>query len=161
MNLSKQILFGLIFLLGSIIANAQIFSAGAKFQEKTMFQATFNAPIFFDKNKPFDIFWGADYTTKNSKTPSGLAPQLGFAYYLVDEKSKNFMLSANFSAGYLFDFNKKFDNQFRFSPHIYFEFLSLINVRLGYDYLTPINQGYPFVSIGIGGGMMFRHFSVM
>lgn len=161
MNLSKQILLGIIFLLGLNITNAQIISAGVKFDKKPMFQATFNAPIFFDKNKPFDIFWGADYTTKNSEIPSGLAPQLSFAYYLVDDEYKDFILSANFTAGYLFDFNKKFDNQFRFSPHIYFEFLSLFNAKLGYDYLTPFNKGFPFISIGIGGGMMFRHFRVM
>jgi|SRR5690606_17267296 len=157
----KRILFGLIFLSGLIFSEAQILSAGVKFDKKPMFQATFNAPILFDKNKPFDIFLGADYTTKNSEIPSGLAPQLGFAYYLVDDEYKDFILSANFTAGYLFDFNKKFDNQFRFSPHIYFEFLSLFNAKLGYEYLMPFNKGFPFISIGIGGGMMFRHFRIM
>ncbi len=149
-----------LLFLGSLI-QAQIISAGFKYEKRGMFQATVNYPFLFDKEKPYDFYAGADYTTKNEEVPSGLAPQLGFAYYLVDNKTKDFLVSANLNAGYLFDFNPEFENQFRITPHIYFELLSLLNLKVGYEYLMPLNQGFPFISVGIGGGFMFRHFSVM
>lgn len=148
-----------IFLLGSLV-QAQILSAGFKYDKKGMFQASLNFPFLLDKEKPYDFYAGVDYTTKNEEMPSGLAPQLGFAYYLVDDKTKDFLISANLNAGYLFDFNEEFDNQFRLTPHIYFELISLLNLKIGYEYWMPLNQGFPFISIGIGGGFMFRHFSV-
>lgn len=157
----KFFLIHLCVLLFGGLLQAQIISAGFKYEKKGMFQATVNYPFLFDKEKPFDFYAGFDYTTKNEEVPSGLAPQLGFAYYMVDDKAKDFLVSANLNAGYLFDFNPEFENQFRITPHIYFEFISLLNLKVGYDYLMPLNQGFPFISIGIGGGFMFRHFSVM
>lgn len=147
----------LLMLSGSLI-QAQVISAGfIKYDKKGMFQATVNYPLLFNKDKSYDFYAGLDYTTKNHEVPSGLAPQLGFAYYIVDSDYKDYLLSANLNAGYLFDFN----NQFRISPHIYFELLSLLNLKAGYDYMMPLGKGYPFVSIGIGGGFMFRHFNIM
>ncbi|SRR5690606_34373301 len=163
MKLSFEKLFLLIilFFFNSQLIEAQVVSAGFKYDKKGMFHAALNYPFFLDKEKPFDFYAGLDFTTKNNEVPSGLAPQLGFAYYLVDDKAKDFLISANLNAGYLFDFNKEFDNQFRVTPHLYFELLSLLNLRVGYEYLMPFNKGFLFVSIGIGGGFMFRHFSIM
>ncbi|MGB6083390.1 hypothetical protein [Moheibacter sp.] len=155
------LLIGIFIFFGFTFSQAQVISAGFKYDKKGMFQATVNYPTLFDKNKPFDIYFGLDYTTKNDEIPSGLAPQLGLAYYIVDNDYKDYLLSANLNAGYLFDFNKEFDNQFRISPHIYFELLSLLNLKVGYEYMMPLGKGYPFVSIGIGGGFMFRHFKMM
>lgn len=142
-------------------ASAQILSLGMKQDRRSMFQAALNVPLVFDKDKNYDVTVGVDYTSKNPKQPSGLAPQLGFVRYIVDSKYKNFLVSANVHTGYLFDFNKEMDNQFRVSPHLYVEYQGIFHCRVGYDYAMPLQKGYPFVSIGIGGLMMFRHFSIM
>ncbi|MDR2283646.1 MAG: hypothetical protein LBE37_10575 [Sphingobacterium sp.] len=142
-------------------ASAQIFSLGMKQDKRPMFQASLNVPLVFDKGKNYDFTVGVDYTSKNPKQPSGLAPQLGYVRYIVDNRYKDFLVSANLQAGYLFDFNKGMDNQFRVSPHLYVEYQGLFHCRVGYDYAMPLQKGYPFVSIGIGGLMMFRHLSFM
>ncbi len=142
-------------------AVAQIFSLGMKQDKRPMFQAALNVPLVFNTDKNYDFTVGVDYTSKNSKQPSGLAPQLGFVRYIVDNRYKDFLVSANVQTGYLFDFNKGMDNQFRVSPHLYVEYQGFFHCRVGYDYAMPLQKGYPFVSIGIGGLMMFRHFSIM
>lgn len=162
-NLMKiqKTFIGLLFLFGIIFhANAQVFNIGGKYSEKSMFQASINVPLLFDKDKPYDFALGLDYTTGNKLAPSGLQPQLTAMYFLVDDKNKSYLVSANLSAGYLFDFNKHFDNEIRVSPHLYLEFI-LMNIKVGYDYLMSSQKGYPFISIGFGGGHLFRHFSVM
>ena len=142
-------------------ASAQIFSLGIKQDKRPMFQAALNVPVVFDRDKNYDFTVGVDYSSKNPKQPSGLAPQVGFVRYIVDNRYKDFLVSANVHTGYLFDFNKGMDNQFRVSPHLYVEYQALFNCRIGYDYMMPLQKGYPFISIGIGGLMMFRHFSIM
>lgn len=140
---------------------SQVFSVGAKQDKRTMFQAALNFPVVFDNNKNYDFTIGVDYTSKNHTQPSGLSPQLGFVRYIVDSKYKDFLVSANVQTGYLFDFNRGMGKQFRVSPHLYIEYQSFLNCKIGYDYAMPLQKGYPFVSIGIGGLMMFRHFSIM
>lgn len=142
-------------------ASAQIFSLGMKQDRRPMFQAALNLPLVFDNDKNYDFTVGVDYTSENPRQPSGLAPQVGFVRYIVDNRYKDFLVSANVQTGYLFDFNKGIDNQFRVSPHLYVEYQGFFHCRVGYDYAMPLQKGYPFVSIGIGGLMMFRHFSIM
>ncbi len=89
---------------------------------------------------------------------SGLQPQVTGMYFLLDEANRNFLISANLTAGYLFDFNKQFAHQVRISPHVYFE-IPLLMVKVGYGYMIPLQKGYPFVSIGIGGFQLFRNVS--
>jgi len=139
---------------------AQVFSVGAKYDKATMFQASFNIPVLFDKYKPYDFAFGLDYTTPNAKAPSGLRPQFTAMYFLIDDKYKSYNVSAGVITGYLFDFNKEFNNQFRVSPHVYMEAFPF-TIKVGHDYVMPLNQGHFFISIGIGGGYLFRHFSVM
>src|SRR5690554_7682104 len=81
-------------------------------------------------------------------------------YIVVEDDYKSYLISAGITSGYLFDFNKEFSNQFRLSPHLYAEF-GLFVVKAGYDYLLPLQQGTPFISIGLGGGYLFRHFKIM
>lgn len=158
-----------IFFLGLLLTglfyiqdgSAQIFSLGMKQDKRPMFQAALNVPLVFEKDKKYDFTVGVDYTSKNPKQPSGLAPQIGLVRYIVDNRYKDFLVSANLQTGYLFDFNKGMDNQFRLSPHLYVEYQGVLHCRGGYDYAMPLQKGYPFISIGIGGLMMFRHFSIM
>lgn len=154
------ILFQLLFIAGFSSVNAQLIGVGTKFDKQFMFQANVNVPIKFNANNKYDLAFGVDYTTSNSKAPSGLQPQMTGIIYLVDEKNKSFLVYGGLTAGYLFDFNKEFDNQIRLTPHIYYEYSSLIYIKVGADYATPINKVYPFLSIGIGGAHMFRHFSI-
>ncbi|SFT02553.1 hypothetical protein [Sphingobacterium wenxiniae] len=158
----KVTVFYLTFLwfLGMQSLHAQVVSVGGKFDKKPMFQASLNAPVFFNKYLPYDIAFGLDYTTRNKEAPSGLQPQVTGMYFIVDNDYKDFLVSANVTAGYLFDFNKQFANQFRVSPHVYFE-IPFCMVKVGYDYTMPLNKGYPFVSVGLGGFLLFRHFKVM
>lgn len=151
-------LFVIFFSYQSI--NAQLIGAGTKFDKQFMFQANVNIPIKFDSNYKYEIAFGVDYTTNNPEAPSGLQPQVTGIYYIVDEKAKSYLVYGGLTAGYLFDFNKEFDNQIRLTPHIYFEYYSLIYIKAGVDYATPVNKIYPFISVGIGGGHMFRHFSI-
>lgn len=154
------ILFKLIFIFGLSTINAQLIGVGTKFDKEFMFQANLNVPIKFNSNNKYDLAFGVDYTTPNSEAPSGLQPQMTGIVYLVDDKLKSHLIYGGLTAGYLFDFNEEFDNQFRLTPHIYWEYTSLIYAKVGVDYATPINKVYPFISIGIGGGHMFRHFSI-
>jgi len=98
--------------------------------------------------------------TVKTKAPSGLQPQFTAMYFLVDDKYKSYNISAGITSGYLFDFNKEFNNQFRVSPYVYMETFPF-NIKVGHEYVMPLNQGQFFVSIGIGGGYLFRHFSIM
>jgi len=139
---------------------AQIISLGSKFDKSFMFQSSINIPILFDNNKPYDFAFGLDYTTSNTKSPSGLQPQITAMYFLIDDKYKSYNLSVGVTSGYLFDFSKEFNNQFRVSPYVYIEAFPF-NIKLGHNYAMAINQGQFFISIGIGGGYLFRHFSVM
>lgn len=151
-------IFLLLFCSQSI--TAQVFSLGAKYDKAQMFQASINIPVMFDKYKPYDFAFGLDYTSPNTKAPSGLQPQFTAMYFLVDDKYKSYNISVGITSGYLFDFNKEFNNQFRVSPYIYMEVFPF-NVKVGHDYVMPLNQGQFFVSLGIGGGYLFRHFSIM
>lgn len=148
------------FLFFSGFLQAQIISLGGKYDQKPMFQAAVNAPVLFDKDRPYDVALGLDYTTPNKKMPSGLQLQVTGMYFVVEDDYKSYLISAGITSGYLFDFNKEFSNQFRLSPHLYAEF-GLFVVKAGYDYLLPLQQGTPFISIGLGGGYLFRHFKIM
>lgn len=140
---------------------AQIASASVKWQEEWMFDASLNYPLFIENDGKFDLMIGANYTTPNSKFPSGLQPQLTGIYRLVDNPTKDYFLSVQLTSGYLIDFTSDFENQFRLSPHFYLEYIGIFNLKMGYDYLMPFNKGYPFVSIGIGGFYMFKDFKIM
>lgn len=150
----------LFFLLVGGPIHAQVFSLGGKYDKKAMFQAALNVPVLFDKDKPYDVAFGLDYTTPNKNMPSGLQFQVTGMYFLDEGSSKSHLISAGITGGYLLDFNKEFSNQFRFSPHLYAEF-GLLTVKAGYDYLLPLQQGTPFISVGLGGGYLFRHFKIM
>lgn len=102
-------------------SNAQIIHVGGKMDKNLMFNATLQAPFFFHKKMPYELMFGVDYTTKNNDAPSGLAPQVTFGYFLVDSPNKSYLVFAGLTSGYLFDFNKQFDNQLRLSPHLYTE----------------------------------------
>ncbi len=160
MKYSRNIMVFLVVMF-SVFVKAQIIHAGAKFDRKLMFNATANYAVFYKDKKPFELMIGADFTTGNDKVPSGLAPQISFGYFIVGDEYKDYMIFGGLTGGYLFDFNKEFENQFRITPHIYFEYMALLNLKIGYDYLMPHHKGYPFISIGIGGLQMFRHFKVM
>jgi len=149
-----------MFLFCNHSIKAQVFSLGAKYDKAAMFQASFNVLVLFDKYKPYDFAFGLDYTSPNAKAPSGLQPQFTAMYFLVDDKYKSYNISAGITSGYLFDFNKEFNNQFRVSPYVYMEAFPF-TVKVGHEYVMPLNQGQFFVSIGIGGGYFFRHFSIM
>lgn len=156
----KIVTFAVLFCLFGSALHAQIIGLGSKFDKKAMFQATFNAPLIFDKDKPYDVALGIDYTTGNKSVPSGLQVQVTGMIFLDEGRNKSHLLSAGVTTGYLFDFNTNFDNQFRVSPHLYLE-LFPVYIKAGYDYSMPLQKGTPFVSIGIVGGYMFRHFSIM
>lgn len=151
-------LLAIFFLHQSV--NAQLIGAGTKFDKQLMFQANVNYPIKFNPNNKYDLAFGVDYTTRNSEAPSGIQPQMTGIVYLVDDKYKSHLIYGGLTAGYLFDFNQEFDNQFRLTPHLYWEYASLIYTKVGVDYATPINKVYPFISIGIGGGHLIRHLSI-
>lgn len=150
----------LFFLLVGGPIQAQVFSLGGKYDKKAMFQAALNVPVLFDNDKPYDVAFGLDYTTPNKNMPSGLQLRVTGMYFLDEGSSKSHLISAGITGGYLLDFNKEFSNQFRLSPHLYAEF-GLLTVKAGYDYLLPLRQGTPFVSVGLGGGYLFRHFKIM
>lgn len=154
-------IFFVLFITGALNCPAQIFSLGYRQDKKAMFQAEFNYPFLMDKNRPYNFLVGLDYTTPNKAVPSGLSPQLTFGYYVLDDEYKDYLVMAGLGTGYLFDFNKQFDNQFRITPHLYFEYLGLLNLKLGYNYMIPLQKGYPYVSIGVGGFHMFRYFRLM
>lgn len=160
MKTLSLILLKIMLIAGALTVNAQFIGVGTKFDKEFMFQATVSVPIKFDSNYKYDLAFGLDYTTSNDKAPSGLQPQVTGIIYLVDDKSKSYLIYGGLTAGYLFDFSKEFDNQIRLTPHIYFELSSLFYVKAGADYATPVNKVYPFISIGIGGGHMFRHFTM-
>jgi len=126
-----------------------------------MLNITANYPIFIKQNKKFDLLLGTDYTTSNKNVPSGLAPQVTFNYFIVDNSLKDYMIYVGLTKGYLFDFNKDFENQFRITPHIYFEYMGLLNIKTGYDYLFPLKKGYPFISVGLGGLYMNKNLKIM
>lgn len=155
-----KIIVVFLFLFCNQSVKAQIINVGAKYDKVAMFQASFNVPVLFDKHKPYDFAFGLDYTSPNAKAPSGLQPQFTAMYFLVDDKYKSYNISAGVTSGYLFDFNKEFNNQFRVSPYIYTEVFPF-NIKVGHEYVMPLNQGQFFISIGIGGGYLFRHFSIM
>src|SRR5690606_11741942 len=135
----KIVFFFLIFVTP---LRAQVFSLGGKYDKKGMFQAALNVPVLFDNDKPYDVAFGLDYTTPNKKMPSGLQFQVTGMYFLDEGSSKSHLISAGITGGYLLDFNKEFNNQFRISPHLYAE-LGLLVVKAGYDYLLPLQQGSP------------------
>lgn len=142
-------------------SNAQLFSLGAKWEEKLMFELSINQPLFWKNDGKFDLLLGANFTTGNKKWPSGLQPQFTGIYRIVDNKYKEYFFSFQLTAGYLFDFNTAFKNQLRISPHVYFEYNALFYIKAGYDFYTPLNLGYPYISVGIGGLCMLKHFRIM
>lgn len=151
----------LIFSLGiGHLLNAQILGVGGKLDKEVMFQASFNVPIIMSKDVPYDLAFGVDFTTKNNHMPSGLQLQSTGMYFFHENSSQSRLVSVGLTAGYLFDFNTSFENQFRLSPHFYAEF-GFLYFRLGYDYYMPLDKGAPFISMGIGGGYLFRHFKLM
>ncbi|MBA5793299.1 hypothetical protein H1R17_03105 [Flavobacterium sp. xlx-214] len=151
----------IIALLFSSSLTAQIVSVGGKFQKDWMFQTTINYPFVFDEDSRHEVMLGLDYTSKNNQAPSGLTPQITYGYYVVDSAYKDFMVMAGVSTGYTVNLNSAFKSQIRVSPFVYAEYFSFLNVKVGYDYGTQINKGYPYVSIGLGGFHMFRHFKIM
>ncbi|GEM_PF-856356 len=162
MKMNKKIYIPLILMLLSMVAaKSQIVSLGYKQQEKGMFQFSFNYPFVLNRYKPYEVMLGIDYTINNRKAPSGLGPQATFHYYLLDNANSNYLLGVGVSAGYLFDFNKGYANQLRFSPHLYFEYGLLCNLRAGYDLLPTKQRGYPYISIGIGGLHLMRRLRMM
>lgn len=63
-------------LLTSVSSVAQVLSVGYKYQEKGMFQATFNYPFLFSSSTHHELMLGVDYTSKNDQASSGLTPRL-------------------------------------------------------------------------------------
>lgn len=61
---------------------AQLFSVGYKQSKSAMFHVTFNYPLVFENDKPYEFMLGADYATRNRHIPSGLTPQATFMYYI-------------------------------------------------------------------------------
>lgn len=154
-------LFSIVLLMAaSVHLHAQFMAVGAKFDKELMFQATVNAPVLFDDDLPYDVSFGVDYTSKNELMPSGLQFQSTAMYFLDEGSSKSHLVYAGLTAGYLLDFNSRFTNQFRFTPHLYAE-LGFLMIKVGYDYLLPLQKGSPFISVGLGGGYLFRHFKLM
>ena len=139
---------------------AQVVGLGAKFDKEVVFSANFNAPLFFDKSLPYDIAAGVEYTSANNKLPSGLQLQMSTMYFLDEGSSKSHLITAGVTAGYLFDFNKTFTNQFRLTPYVYAE-IGFLYIKTGYDYYMPLQKGNAFISIGLGGGYLFRYFKLM
>lgn len=127
-----------MFLFCNHSIKAQVFSLGAKYDKAAMFQASFNVPVLFDKHMPYDFAFGLDYTSPNAKAPSGLQPQFTAMYFLVDDKYKSYNISAGITSGYLFDFNKEFNNQFRVSPYVYTEVFPF-TAKVGHEYVMPLN----------------------
>jgi len=115
-----------MFLFCNHSIKAQVFSLGAKYDKAAMFQASFNIPVMFDKYKPYDFAFGLDYNSPNTKAPSGLQPQFTAMYFVVDDKYKSYNISAGVTTGYLFDFNKEFNNQFSISPYVSRKFFRLL-----------------------------------
>lgn len=140
--------------------SAQVFGLGAKFDKEVMFSANFNLPLLFDKYLPYDIAGGVEYTTPNDKLPSGLQLQVSSMYFIDEGSAKAHLITAGVTAGYLFDFNKTFANQFRVTPYVYAE-IGILYIKTGYDYYMPLQKGNAFISIGLGGGYLFRHFKLM
>jgi hypothetical protein len=159
MKFSNSLL--LIFVFMSWKAHGQILSLGVKWEEKLMGEASANLPVFWKNDSKFDLMLGVNYTTPNKEFPSGLQPQVTGMYRIVSGEYKDYFLSFNLTSGYLFDFSSEFDHQFRFSPHLYFEYLGFLNLKVGYDYVMPLEKGYPFISIGLGGLYMFKDFRIM
>lgn len=71
------------------------------------------------------------------------------------------MILADVSTGYTVSFNSSFENQIRASAFVHADYFSFLNIKFANDYATQINKGYPYVSIGLGGFHMFRHFKIM
>lgn len=151
----------LLITLASTSTNAQIINLGYKYQEKGMFNATLNYPMIYDRYTHHEFMLGVDYTSKNRKAPSGISPQLTYAYFVVDNSRTNYMLMTGVSTGYQVSMHNPFKNQFKLSPYIYAEFIAVLNLKIGYDYFLPLQKGYPYVSLGLGGLHMFRHLSFM
>ncbi len=154
-------LFSVVLLMSAVVyVHAQLIGIGAKFDKELMFQATVNAPVLFDKDLPYEVSFGVDYTSGNPLLPSGLQFQSIAMYFLDEGSSKSHLVYAGLTAGYLLDFNSRFSNQFRFTPHLYAEWGFLV-FKPGYDYLLPLQKGSPFISVELGGGFLFRHFKLM
>ncbi|KGE16174.1 hypothetical protein [Sphingobacterium deserti] len=126
-----------------------------------MMQVSLNYPFVLSAYRPFEFMVGIDYTTKNREVSSGLVPQATLHYYLIDDSSNNFLLGVGTGAGYMFDFNTNRNNQIRINPHLYFEYGTILNLRVGYDVMFPNKRGYPFLSIGLGGFHGIRHLKWM
>lgn len=152
-------IFSFFLILFCIELNAQLIGLGLKMDEKPMFDIAANYPLIFKDSKNYSLSLGAEFSTSNSQMPSGLQFQLTPLYHFLDDAKKDYFLSLGFTAGYLLDFNSEFSNQFRISPHFYAEYI-LFYCKLGYDYVMPLDQGSFFVSIGIGGGYLMRHFKI-
>lgn len=161
MTVSKIVTISLfvINLFLTVKLNGQIFSVGTKIQKKALFQVTLNHPFVYNKyDTPHEFMLGVDYTTKNKHAPSGILPQATYGYRLVDDRRKPYFVMMGTSVGYNFQLSRGFENQFKISPFLYLEYSGFLNLKVGYDYSTQIQKGYPFVSIGLGGLQMFRHF---
>lgn len=160
-GLKTSLLLALFLGITIIPSYAQLINLGYKYQEKGMFNATINYPMIYDRHTHHELMLGIDYTTKNTKAPSGISPQLSYGYFLVDNSRTNYLLMAGLSTGYQVTLHNPYKNQFRVSPYIYTELVAVFNLKVGYDYMMPLQKGYPFISIGIGGLHMFRHLNFM
>ncbi|WP_437921407.1 hypothetical protein [Sphingobacterium sp. LRF_L2] len=154
-----QLLLSILF-MGIGYSPAQVLQLGTKLDKKLMFNATLNYPFFFSKYKAYELMVGLDYSSKNNQMPSGIAPQVTYGYFLVERPARDYLLFTGLTAGYVLDLNKEFDNQFRVSPHLYAE-IKFVAIKVGFDYMLPLKRGYPFISLGFGGGHLLRHFKVM
>ena len=84
-------------------------------------------------------------------------PQATYGYRLWDDKRSEFFVMVGSSAGYNFQLSRDFSNQIKVSPFVYAEYIGVINVKIGYDYATKINKGFPFISVGLGGFHALRN----
>lgn len=157
----KAVLLLVITLFASYFpVAAQIVNIGYKYQEKGMFQTSFNYPFLYDGSS-HEWMLGIDYTSKNDKAPSGITPQITYGYYLKDNPNSDYFIMTGITAGYQFSLHKSYENQFKITPYVYGELIGIVNIKIGYDYMLPLQKGYPFVSVGIGGLHMFRHLRFM
>lgn len=148
-------------LFTSVSSVAQVLSVGYKYQEKGMFQATFNYPFLFSSSTHHELMLGVDYTSKNDQASSGLTPQFTYGYYIIDNADNDYTLMVGISTGCNFNFNSTFENQFKVTPFVYTELMGLLNVKVGVDYSVQLQKGYPFLSLGLGGLHLFRHLKMM
>lgn len=155
------VLFVIVLFTGYLPVKAQVVHLGYKYQEKGMFQASFNYPFLYDEATHHEWMLGIDYTSKNDKAPSGIAPQFTYGYYIKDNPKSDYLIMTGITAGYQFSLHNRHENQFKITPYVYGELIGILNIKVGYEYMFPMQKGYPFVAVGIGGLHMLRHMRFM